>query len=174
MSIQVVQVIPVIDYSVRGLCTKPYPGHKKGCPNFNHKNGCPPGVKKFDEEYDLSKPVYAIVNSFDLAAHVEKMRIDHPKWSHRQLVCCLYWQRRARKQLFEGIKLFMREHRHYAVEPCPEAMGVEITKTLQAAGIYLEWPPKTVAYQVALAAIKTAKSQARPDSLKYKYGEVVK
>jgi hypothetical protein len=34
MGFTIVQVNPVIDYSVRGLCVKPYYNHPKGCPNF--------------------------------------------------------------------------------------------------------------------------------------------
>ena len=41
----------------------------------------------------------------------------------------------------------------------PEAQGVSVTDTMVQVGIYLEWPPKTVAYQVALAG------KARCDSL---------
>jgi predicted metal-binding protein len=153
------RVEPEIDHTVRSLCVKEYPGHKKGCPNFNHKDGCPPNAFFFDKVYDLSKPVYAIVNKFDFKYHVNKMRALHPEWSDRQCECCLYWQPGARKQLFEGIKKFLtyndKEYfkQGYRVEKCPEAMGVEITKTLAKAGIILEWPPANVAYQVALAAI---------------------
>lgn len=153
------RIEPVIDYSVRGLCVKVYPGHKKGCPNLNHKDGCPPNAGYFDKVYDISKPVYAIINVFDFKSHVDKMRELHPDWSQRQLDCCLYWQPKARKQLFEGIKKFLthndkeRFKQGYRVEKCPEAMGVEITKTLAKAGIALEWPPVNVVYQVALAGI---------------------
>lgn len=153
----IAKVEPVIDYTVRGLCVKTYPGHKRGCPNYNHKKGCPPYADYFDKVYDLSKPVYAIVNSFDFYAHVSRMKEMHPEWSQRQLECCLYWQPKARKQLFGLMKGFLKNHRFkhegYKIEPCPEAMGVEITKTLAAVGVNLEWPPKNIARQVALAAV---------------------
>ena len=153
------RVEPVIDYSVRCLCVKPYPGHKKGCPNYNHKDGCPPNAKYFEKVYDLSKPVYAIINIFDYKSHVDKMRKLHPKWSERKCQCCLYWQPRARKQLLEEIKKFLSLNDNeyfrqgYKIEKCPEAMGVEITQTLEKVGIALEWPPVNVAYQIALAGI---------------------
>ncbi|HYE80855.1 MAG TPA: hypothetical protein VEG39_01675 [Clostridia bacterium] len=150
----IIQVAPVIDYSVRSLCVKPYPGHPKGCPNYNHKDGCPPGAAPYDEVYDFSKPVYAIFNKFDFKAHTDNMRRLHPEWSERQVRCCLYWQSGSRKQLSQEIKKFMYEHRGYRVETCPEAMGVNVTATAANAGIILEWPPETVTYQVALAAIE--------------------
>lgn len=153
----VVECKPTIDYSVRNLCVRRYPDHKHGCPNFNRKEGCPPKADYFDKVYDLTQPVYAIINVFDFAAHVTRMKGLHPEWSQRQLECCLYWQPRARKQLFELIVNFLKDHRGYKVEPCPEAMGVEITKTLAASGMLLEWPPLNIACQVALAAIPIKK-----------------
>lgn len=156
MSIFIKEVNPLIDYSVRGLCVKEYPGHPKGCPNYNKKTGCPPKVQKYDVLYDISKPVYAIVNQFDFGEHVERMSKLHPGWSERQCECCLYWQPKARNQLLVGIRQFLRDHPEYIgnVEPCPEAMGIEITKTLIPVGIELEWPPKKFTYQVALAGIR--------------------
>lgn len=147
----ILPVIPVIDYSVRDLCIRPYPGHPKGCPNYSKKDGCPPSAKLFDSVYDLSQPVFAILNNFDLTAHVTRMMERHPTWSQRQLECCLYWQPKARKQLREHIKYFLSNHSGYKVETCPEAMGINITQTLKNSGIVLEWPPKKVSCQVALA-----------------------
>lgn len=150
----IIQVNPAIDYYVRSLCFKPYPDHSKGCPNYGKKKGCPPEAELFDHVYDLDKPVYAIINKFDFKAHTDRMRQLHPEWSERQVRCCLYWQQGARNQLKEKIMYFFREHRGHHVEPCPEAMGVNITATLADVGIILEWPPETVAYQVALAGIR--------------------
>jgi predicted metal-binding protein len=150
----IIPVEPVIDMSVRALCVKPYPGHKKGCPNYGKKKGCPPEAPRFDDEYDLTKPIYAIINKFDIASHVSRMRELHPDWSQRQLDCCLYWQPRARNQLLEHIRYFLGKHPGYRFETCPEAMGVNVTETLKRVGIILEWPPRQWACQVALAGIK--------------------
>ena len=165
------QVTPIIDCSVRSLCIKPYPGHKNGCPNFNYKQGCPPRAKLFDKAFDLSQPVFAIYNAFDFKSHVERMRAANPTWTQRQLTCCYYWQNTARKQLTKELAYFMITHLDYHVavafykgldkdlDPLfkkviispPEAMGVEITKTMASIEVELEWPPVNVAYQVALA-----------------------
>lgn len=171
------QVNPVIDYSVRGLCCKAYPGHDKGkdigCPNFNNKEGCPPSAQLFDKVFDLSQPIFAIYNAFDFRSHVEKMKTAHPNMSPAQLSCCLWWQTVARKQLTKEIAYFILKHPDYHVAVAlykgistdlgplfkriipspPEAMGVEITKTMAGAEVTLEWPPVNVAYQVALAGI---------------------
>jgi predicted metal-binding protein len=152
-------VIPVLDKSVRSLCVKPYPNHPKGCPNWNKKEGCPPKAKLLGDIFDLAKSVYLVYNRFDFGSHVERMRERHPEWSQRQVECCLYWQGTARKQLRAQVEEFLVEA--YNTQPlhvfsqlhqlhCPEACGVDITATMKSIGIDMEWPPKTVTYQVAL------------------------
>lgn len=154
----IISIQPVIDYSVRGLCVRPYPGHPRGCPNFNKKSGCPPSAPKFDQYFDMSQPIYAIINRFDLASHRDRMRLLHPSWSHRQLDCCLYWQGSARKLLSIEIDRFLIDYSGYEINTCPEAMGVNITETLRSIGVVLEWPPVQYTYQVALAGISLVRS----------------
>jgi predicted metal-binding protein len=148
------KVIPIIDYKMRTLCVKPYYNHKKGCPNFNKKDGCPPNIGFFDKMNDLTKPVYIIWNEFDLGTHVSNLISKYPQWSEHQLKCCLYWQPKARRYLFEEIKKFKKSFPEYHITKCPEAEGVNITETMKNIGIDLEWHPETKTYQVALAAIK--------------------
>lgn len=149
-----IEVRPVIDYSVRQLCVRPYPLHKKGCPNFRKKAGCPPECPKFGEVFDLSCKFFAIYNVFDFGRHVAVMKNKHPLWSERQLANCLYWQPKARKQLKQEIKIFLEDYPGYKVEMVPEAMGINVTATMKAVGIELEWPPRRTAHQVALAGME--------------------
>lgn len=135
-----VKVKPVIDYSVRGLCRRPYPWHPKGCPNFNYKKGCPPKALALGEVFDLCQPVFVIYNVFDFKTHVRKMKRILPGWSQAQLTCCIYWQGTARKQLDERIADFLVEHPDYRVTKLPEAMGVNITATMKKA-----WHPAGMA-----------------------------
>ena len=154
-----IQVYPVIDYSVRGLCVRAYAGHKKGCPNFGdakHAYRCPPGAPLFDRRYDMSAPVYAVINEFDLFLHVERM-LAKPKKNGKarsleEARCVLYWQNTARKQLQEKISTALSHLPGYEATWCPEGMGVDVTATLAQIGIVLEWPPKRVARQVAFLA----------------------
>ena len=37
------------------------------------------------------------------------------------------------------------------VNRCPEAMGLDVTATMKSIGVVLEWPPRELAVQVALA-----------------------
>ena len=144
-------VNPVIDFSVRGLCCKPYHNHRKGCPNWDKKKGCPPKLLTIDRILDLEKPTYIIYNRYNFLEHTNKMRKLHPDWTDRQVECCLYWQGTARKQLRAEIKRFLVEHRDYYVESCPEGAGVNITETMKQVEVELEWPPKRYSYQVVLA-----------------------
>ncbi len=145
------KVIVVLNPEVRSLCAKPYPGHNKGCPNFGKKPGCPPQASLGNEIIDFIKPIYAIWNVFDLAKHVNKMREAHPNWSWRQLVCCLYWQPKARKQLRVEIIKFRESVPNQIILQCPEANGFNITATMLSIKEHLQWPPITITYQVVLA-----------------------
>lgn len=146
-------VVPVIDVSVRGLCVRPYAGHTKGCPNFGKCERCPPKIGLFPDLYDMTQPMFAVINEFDLASHVERMQANNPSWSYRQLSCVLYWQPKARKQLKEKIDSLLPLFEGYTATWCPEAMGVNVTQTLANVGIILEWPAVNVARQVALLAV---------------------
>jgi len=149
------------DPRVRGLCLRPYPGHPRGCPNFKLKAGCPPYAPLLDAVLCGASPVWAIINEFDLAAHVARLRARHPGWSDRQLRCCLYWQGTARRQLEAAIAAFKAAHPECVVARCPEALGVDVTATLRAAGVDLEWPPVRIVRQVALAGVAAAAGAAR-------------
>ena len=144
-------VKPVSRPRIRGLCRKPYPGHPRGCPNWGKRDTCPPRRPLLLDLLDLSKPVYCIFNTFDLGCHVAKMRRRHPDWSDRKLRCCLYWQGTARKQLRERAAAFLQARPECIVIYVPEATGVNVTATMASIGIQLQWPPRTVTYQVALA-----------------------
>lgn len=143
---------PVIQHDVRGVCACAYPNHKKGCPNFGKRPSCPPNAPLIELILDLDKPLWVVWNAFDFDAHTTKMREAHPEWSQRQIECCLYWQGTARKQLRQEARRFRQEWgNHWLILSVPEAHGVNVTETMRREGIELEWPPVTVAYQVALA-----------------------
>ncbi len=147
----IVQVLPEIDYSVRQLCKRPYPGHPKGCPNFGNRNTCPPAAPLFDRVVDLCRPVYAIVNEFDLEAFASRMRELHPEWTDKKCRCSRYWQGTARKQLGLQVDEFLLLHSGYTAFTVPEAMGVNVTETLRRVGIILEWPVRKIDRHTALA-----------------------
>lgn len=141
----------VIDHSLRNLCFRPYPNHPKGCPNYNKRKTCPPSAPFFEEIINMVKPIYVVWNVFAFGDHVLKMKEKHPTWSQRQLENCLYWQPTARKALVEECRKFPIISPRHLFLMVPEAYGVNVTATMESIGQYLEWPPKTMAYQVAIA-----------------------
>lgn len=132
----------------------PYPGHPKGCPTLNKKQGCPPTARPLHKQ--IVSPYFAIINEFDLARHTRSMSAKHPQWTERQVRCCLYWQRKARKELESLIESFLGDYAHIDmdVERCPEACGLNVTETLRHHGVRLEWPPVNIVRQVAIAGVK--------------------
>ena len=164
--LQLMIVTPIMRPEVQHFCKIPYPDHPKGCPNFNSgRLDCPPIAPLFDKIFDLQSPykIYAVVNEFDLKSHTEKMEYLHPTWSNRQCRNLLYWQNSARKQLKMKVNYFLNRTDDYQSFPTlkdvgyeavyiPEAMGIDVTKTMKNAGIILEWPPINIVRQIAFLA----------------------
>lgn len=147
----------IIDRKVRGLCVRPYRNHPRGCPNVG-REGCPPGAPHIKRVLDLGRPVWVVWTRFDLAAHVEKMRVRHLMWTEYQLRNCLYWQGAARSKLRRELTrvLAKLEPKHGELHTvwCPEAMGVDVTHTMLGIGVRLEWPPVRYTRQVVLVGHK--------------------
>lgn len=138
------------------LCRLKYPNHPYGCPNYGRKVGCPP-TATFLKMLIYPSPIYIIWNIYPFGRHVQKMKLRHPEWSERQARCCLYWQGTARKQLRVKVGEFLLVHPDMRIVWCPEASGVNVTKTMASVNEILEWPPKTIAYQVVLAGERKIK-----------------
>lgn len=150
-------VSPVIDKSVRLLCYRSYPGHKKGCPNFGKKDGCPPNTPLLGDVFDLSKAVWAVWVDFDFAGHKARMLKLHPDWKKypRKVECCRYWQRTADNEVRHQVanfcteKLLFKEAKRLDVLYRPEAYGVNVTETMKNIGVILEWPPVNIVRKIA-------------------------
>jgi hypothetical protein len=168
------EAVPVLlDCRPEELCSRRYHGHARGCPNYGKRVTCPPQAALWTQRFIDQRRWFVIWNAFPFGEHIQKMRARHPDWSERQLANCLYWQGTARKQLRATIVEFARVLIDDGIPPktnilhtsIPEAHGVNVTETMKSIGHDLEWPPKTVAYQVALAAIvKTAAAFPSADS----------
>jgi len=135
------------------LCISPYPGHTKGCPNFNTRNSCPPRAKELSKVFDMTKRIVLVAVRFDLGEHVLRMSEKHPDWSNKQLVCCLYWQMGVVKKL-KALAARQADD-GMVILTIPEAHGVNITETMKNIGFELEWPPKKYVWKVALIGYST-------------------
>ena len=89
----------VIDLRARDWCKLKYPNHPKGCPNYNHKDICPPKIGLFKEYFNMNKPIYLVAVPFNLTEHANRMKEIHPNWSVKQCKCVLYWQGKVKKHL---------------------------------------------------------------------------
>jgi predicted metal-binding protein len=150
-----IEAQPVIDPGVRNLCTRKYPGRPRGCPNYGKRVTCPPQAPMIPEL--MTPPYYLVWNAFDIAGHMSRLQGKHPDWSEKQLACCRYWQPTARKALRAEVEKFMEEHgRRWTVIACPEACGLNVHASMEFnAKIRLDWPPRKIAYQVALVGRPT-------------------
>lgn len=143
----------VIDYRSREWCKLPYPDHPHGCPNYNYKATCPPRVCLVEDYIDLDRPLWLVVEPFDLASHISRMRTKHPDWSVRQLKCVLYWQGGVNSRLGKGCQeLASAVGGIYTI--CPEAMGVQVIKTTKRTGIPIKPRPDGYVFKVGLVGFK--------------------
>jgi len=143
------EVVLDIDLKVRRLCTRPYKGHPKGCPNWNTRATCPPKAPAITRVFDLADPCYAVIVPFSLAGQLLYMRGKHPGWSVARLLNSRYWQGTVRKALRAGVERLFEEHPHLVVLECPEACGVLVTRTVSSL-VDIEWPPKAWDHHVAI------------------------
>lgn len=141
-------------------CQLPYPNHPKGCPNYDKNILCPPNATYMDYlviDYSYFYLVYAL---FKLKAQRERMLLLHPNWSERQANCVLYWQTSVKKILKERIQEIIsnNQKKKIYVLSCGsgfkfrdlnqkkvysmEAVGINVLKTLENAGINYEIKPK--------------------------------
>lgn len=123
--------------SPRSLCIKPYHNHPKGCPNFGKKEGCPPNIPMFDHVYDLNKPIYLIINEFNLLEHVTNMKKIHPDWSSYQLCNSRYWQGKSVSINNKVSYAWLNEYPNLVLTNWIESMGVDLINTLKSVGIDL-------------------------------------
>jgi len=148
----------VIDYRAREWCLLPYPNHPKGCPNYNHKEECPPLAPVIEDFIDLKKKKWFVVAKFNLQEHANNLKAKHSDWSDKQARCVLYWQGSVRKQLTDVCKKITL-HTPLVFTLIPEAMGVQVIKTAKKLNIPIKTRPKVFVHKIALIGYsKKAKS----------------
>jgi predicted metal-binding protein len=140
------------DDRAREWCKLPYPGHPNGCPNWNKSVNCPPLVANAQENFDFGNKHWFVVIEFNLASHRAKMAKKHPNWSFRQCNCCLYWQNKVRCKLKKKCNDFLSRMPGYSYTLLPEAMGINIFKTVRKHGINIKKNPVDIVYKIALVA----------------------
>ena len=144
----------VVDLRARDWCKLTYPGHPSGCPNFGHKDICPPRACQVSDFLDTKGPLWLVVEPFDLAGHMASMKTKHPGWSDRQLRCVLYWQAGVNNRLETACRRFIAEKGNgWVYTICPEAMGVHVINTARQAGLPVETRPTEWVFKMGLVGI---------------------
>lgn len=146
------QVVPVmLDVHPVSLCKARYPGHPRGCPKTRR---CATVSRPLLE---LARhPFVAMWVNFDLGAHMRKMAERHPGWTDRQLRNVLYWQGTARAELRRSVRGYLEglDPETYFLTYCPEIYCVDVTATMAAVGVELEWPPMQWSRVIALVGAR--------------------
>lgn len=135
-------------------CLLPYPGHPKGCPNYNRSKICPPVAPLVVDFVDLERPLWFVVVDFNLKEHVARMMALHPNWSGRQTRCVLYWQGGVKSRLVASAKQFCSDHPGTHHTLCPEAMGVNVFATARGIGLPIRPNPTELVFKIALIGYK--------------------
>lgn len=139
----------LIDKGARNWCKLPYPNHPKGCPNYGRRINCPPQAPHIENVYDFLQPCWFVIVDFDLKAQAERMKRKHLNWTDRQCRCLLYWQGGVNKRLRQEAIIEARKRKAH-ISMVPEAMGIDIIKTLQNLGVPIKQRPTSIVYKAAL------------------------
>ncbi len=125
-------------------CTAPYPGHKKGCPNYGQRPQCPPQAPHFLELY-LERPYWLVRETFNLKAWERKQRKKWPDWSKKQCRNSRHWQGGVNSRLKKRAKLLAKllPGGHEVLE-IPEANGVDVFSVCEHLGLTLKRNPDLV------------------------------
>jgi len=93
----------------------------------------------------VEPPLFIVVQNFDLEAHVKRMKERHPEWTDKQCQNLLYWQKSVVKKLKEKATAFLESQSDDLILlEVPEANGVDLFKTCENIGIFLERNPKKI------------------------------
>ena len=122
-------------------CQIPYPGHPKGCPNYNYyktADRCPPRAPHITTVMYFKQPIYIVYSEFDLESDIERRKKNWPTATEKQLRCVLYWQETSRKQMRDRVKIAKYMTGANVSTSCPEGMGVNVYATCLKNGLKLE------------------------------------
>ena len=141
-----------IEERVRHFCKLPYPNHPHGCPNYNQTHFCPPQIPMVDEFIDLNRQHWFVICEFDLGFHMRTMKVKHPDWSEKQLANVYYWQNSVRSRLRIETEGFIKDKQdiNLVYTLLPEAMGVNVFRTVIPLGLKIKARPKKMVYKIAL------------------------
>jgi hypothetical protein len=85
------------------------------------------------------------------------MQARHPDWGEYQTANLLYWQGTTKKLLRAEASKFAAKYPALTVLPRNSRFDsfMDVTRTMAKLGEYLEWPARTVAYEITFAGTPT-------------------
>jgi predicted metal-binding protein len=81
------------------------------CPNYNHTWSCPPVAPYLEEEVKIYKDFYLIYSTFNLASHIEEMKLKHPKWSELRIKLQYQMKSVMRDDLVKEVTIFLDQYK---------------------------------------------------------------
>ena len=139
----------VQDLKMIAFCRSPYYRHPIGCPNWDHKDGCPPHTKPFLSAYQPA--VYIAIARLDFGKYLKLKEKIHPGWTAKALKNPRHWQGHLRSAL-KSLLTPDRIPAVYEVVTNAEAMGINLFETCANAGFVLERDPKNFVCHLNLLA----------------------
>jgi len=146
------------------LCQLPYPGHKKGCPNYGKSENCPPDIPIRTDIFKLYSQFILVVAKFHFQIYCMEMKSVHSDWSERRIKNVLYWQGQLKKLMRNYIQKlsiqFGKPDELFGAGsgfwnyPSMEAVGINVFATLKRNNISFEIRPETIVTMVALLLYK--------------------
>ena len=142
----------VQDLKMIALCRSPYYKHPIGCPNWDHKDGCPPHTKSFLSVYEPT--VYIAIARLDFGKYLKLKEKIHPGWTEKALKNPRHWQGHLRAAL-RNFLTPDKIHTGFEIVKNAEAMGINLFETCANAGFVLERDPKNYVCHLNLLAKPT-------------------
>ncbi|MFA7628273.1 MAG: hypothetical protein WCY37_02585 [Candidatus Dojkabacteria bacterium] len=131
---------------VNEMCTKEYYNHKRGCPNFGSREGCPPNLKHITKIVDISTLHFFLVQ-FDFEEYIRRKMERSPGRTNRDYANQRQWQGHLKSQLkkrWKEVDQYNYPNYILHLEPesyCrnPEAHGINVIRTLENHGFEVDW-----------------------------------
>jgi len=166
----------IISYpEIKDLCYRPYPNHKKGCPNDEKCKFL--NVPDFEtiKKYGKYNRYYLIYAKFDFKKYKELRKEKHPDWTEEQLGNIWHWQKSVKKLLSEHINNLNLSKKDYILgcgygfkSKHQERIGsmenscINVFSTMKLNGTKMEIKPRSKIYLCCLIAslngLKTRKT----------------
>ena len=144
-----IPAIVVQDLKMIAFCRAPYYKHPLGCPNWDHKDNCPPHTKPFLSAYQPA--VYIAIARLDFGKYLKLKEKIHPGWTAKALKNPRHWQGHLRSAL-KSLLTPDRIPAVYEVVTNAEAMGINLFETCANAGFVLERDPANFVCHINLLA----------------------